>query len=106
MGLSRKGSEMSHTPGPRVVQAFDEAQMCVLGPACDGGRRELVGVFTGERRMDNAALDAAAPELLDALRNMVGMFDTPVVRRHYNSDFHREACESARCAIAKAEGRS
>jgi hypothetical protein len=68
-----------------------------------GARAPSVRVLDVRKRKLEAGL---APELLDALRNMVGMFDTPVVRRHYNSDFHREACESARCAIAKAEGRS
>jgi hypothetical protein len=62
---------MSHTPGPRLVYEFDEAQVCVLGPEYEGGKRDLVGVFTGEHRLDNATLDAAAPELLEALRRLL-----------------------------------
>ena len=62
---------MSHTPGPRSVQVFDESQVCVLGPMSDGGRRELVGVFTGDHGMDNAVLDAAATDLLDACKRAV-----------------------------------
>ena len=37
--------------------------------------------------------------LKEALENMVGMFDTPVVRMKFNSEFHILACESAREAL-------
>ena len=47
----------------------------------------------------------AAEDMLAALQNMVGMYDTPVARRKIDSDFHREACQSARDAIAKATGK-
>ena len=41
-------------------------------------------------------------EMLAALQNMAGMYDTPVSRLRIDSDFHREACQTARDAIAKA----
>lgn len=63
---------MSHTPGPRLVKQFDEVQVCVLGPEQANGRRELVGVFTGDRRMANATFDAAAPDLLEACELTIG----------------------------------
>ena len=51
-----------------------------------------------------AAMNATSPasEVIDALQNMLGMFDTPVVRRVFNSEFHQLACESARNAVIKA----
>lgn len=51
-----------------------------------------------------AQLFAAAPELLEALQNMIGAFDNPIVRRKLPSDFNSEAIQSARAAIAKALG--
>ena len=88
--------KMSHTSGPRLVQAFDEAQVCVLGPASDGGKRELVGVFTGEHRMDNAILDAVAPELL-AIANRF-------CERVESGEIHsRSTYAEFKAVIAKAE---
>jgi len=52
---------MNHTPEPRTVRNFDDAQVVVLSG------NKLVGVFTGPNLKRNAALDAAAPDLLDEL---------------------------------------
>lgn len=52
----------------------------------------------------NKALIAAAPELLEALQNMIGAFDNPIVRRKLPSTFNCEAIQSARAAINKALG--
>jgi len=51
-----------------------------------------------------AAMNATSPasEAIEALQNMLGMFDTPVVRRVFNSEFHQLACKSARNAVIKA----
>lgn len=57
---------MPHTPGPREARRFDDAQIIVLGPYFERGRRKLIGTFTGPDREANAALDAAAPALLVA----------------------------------------
>lgn len=46
----------------------------------------------------------AAPDLLEALQNMIGAFDNPIVRRKLPSDFNSEAIQSARAAISKALG--
>ena len=47
------------------------------------------------------------PELYDALKNVVGCFDTPIMRRRIGADsFALEALQIARDTIAKAEGRS
>lgn len=48
---------------------------------------------------DNARLIAAAPDLLEALRGLVGLFDDPTP---YDS---ATTINAARTAIAKAEGR-
>lgn len=52
----------------------------------------------------NAQLIAAAPELLEALQNMMGAFDNPIACRKLPADFNKEAILSARAAIAKALG--
>ena len=62
-------NETKHTPGPRHAKQFDGGRMIVLGPERDGGRQDLIGTFTGERRVANATLDAAAPDLLAACRD-------------------------------------
>ena len=61
---------MSHTPGPRLVKEFDAAQIVVLGPDQGNGTRELIATFTGQHRRANAVLDAAAPQLLEACRDI------------------------------------
>lgn len=53
---------------------------------------------------DDMALITAAPDLLEALQNMIGAFDNPIVRRKLPSDFNAEAIQSARAAISKALG--
>lgn len=53
---------------------------------------------------DDIALITAAPDLLEALQNMIGAFDNPIVRRKLPSDFNSEAIQSARAAITKALG--
>ena len=50
----------------------------------------------------NARLIAAAPELLEALQNMVGAFDTPVASRRISDNFSNECRDQARAAIEKA----
>lgn len=52
----------------------------------------------------DANLIAAAPELLEALLNIIGAFDNPIARRKLPSEFNSEAINSARKAIDKALG--
>lgn len=56
---------------PRIMKAFDEAQMVVFGPPFSGKQREMVGVFTGDNRVMNALLDSLAPELYEILKEIV-----------------------------------
>ncbi len=81
------------TPGPRQVRRFDSAQIVVLGAPRDG-RRELIGTFTGDNREENAALDAAGPDLLYELEQLVECVE--------GQGWHRSTTEAARAAIAKA----
>jgi hypothetical protein len=79
-----------HTPGPWRIGAYESGQMAV-----DGANGEQV---TGFIAPSDAILIAAAPELLEALRNIVS-----ASLRHglEESDF---VVEQARAAIAKATG--
>ena len=43
-------------------------------------------------------------ELVEALENMLGVFDTPIVRRKLGGSFADEARMSANAALAKAHG--
>lgn len=120
--------EMKHTPGPwryeigRVTPhatAFGFGVFPVKGRdgLPDGiSQRALTSgnlyehgnfeFFYGPEEIEaNARLIAAAPDLYDALRNMMGAFDNPVRRVNFASDFADEAINTARAAIAKAEGR-
>jgi len=89
-------SQAKHTPGPRTVLNFDDAQIVVLGPKDSDGRQELVGTFTGDNARGNATIDAAAPDLLAACEAII---------RYYESggrEPFQEAANLAREAIAKA----
>lgn len=47
------------------------------------------------------------PELYDAVKNLLGCFDTPIMRRRIGEDaFAMEALGYAREIVAKAEGRT
>jgi len=53
----------------------------------------------------NARLIADAPDLLEALQNMMGLFDNAVYRRKLAEDtLYSESIATARAAIAKAIG--
>lgn len=90
----------AHTPGPWIDQGcrrtlHGERRDIDIGPA--SGRR-VATVSTGV----DAALVAAAPELLAALRGLVGL-----ERRNLLKDRAAKAwIGAAEAAIAKAEGRS
>ena len=55
---------------------------------------------------NNARLISAAPELLEALQNIMGLYDTPIERRkRQNDSFYSDSINFARKAISKAEGK-
>lgn len=100
-------SETKHTPGN--WRAFESA-----------GYKGEWGVETDDRALVEAGeetilypshpkhlaeLVAAAPDLLAALQNLMGVYDTPLSRRRFpQDDFMREALENARSVIRKAGG--
>jgi hypothetical protein len=92
-----------YTPGPwKVTDDFEEMLVC------DERGEELVNVcnekfFTGEPlpAAENAALIAAAPDLLEALKTLADF-----ARANIGTMDMDDLCayEAARAAIAKAEG--
>jgi len=94
-----------HLPGPWTWK-----------PSSDGKSIEIVSMLScaldpgvwvdaaGEASEANARLVAAVPELLEALLNMIGMFDTPLARIRLSGLMYDEARESARAALQKARG--
>lgn len=92
----------AHTPGPWV--AYKNAGWCVRVPKA-GTLLVLGGVSEEppeEQAKANAHLIAAAPDMLAALSNIVGMVDGFAVPETALSP----EIEMARKIIAKAEGRS
>jgi hypothetical protein len=101
---------MSHTPGPWVI---DESRYGKHGPvsmlmvvAEKGGMPGLI-VNQGSvepRDYANARLVAAAPELLEAARKIVGIIDSYGCG-FYNQQQFIDGETMLRAAIAKAEGK-
>lgn len=87
---------MRYTPGPRLVNA-NGSPVCVVGPSLDGGMREIVGMFIGERRLANAILDSAAPDLLESCELMLGYGPGKMPDG-------RDTYDVMRAAVAKAKG--
>ena len=96
---------MKHTPGPWSVN--------VIGQHWNNKSLKHIEVTFGQDgecicdtvyNPSDANLIAAAPDLLEALQNMIGAFDNPIARRKLPSDFNSEAIQSAREAISKALG--
>ena len=90
---------MSYTPGPWVVHPLK----ATVDAAHDGGMLPICAMLwpTEERSEDetedNADLIAAAPDLLEALQELLDHVDAHCVTVG--------DCNQARAAIAKAEGR-
>ena len=88
-----------HTPGPWSFWA-DRNMRLQVGPSPNYTVAKMM-VTPIEGQQANASLLAAAPELLDALVQMVSVFlDTE--GRHGESE--NDAMDAARAAIAKATG--
>ena len=86
---------MSHTPMPwEYVQDGDEPYWSI-GMA---GQNPIAGNAMVYTREDDARLIAAAPELLEALKNVRRFFSLP------GNAIHQDAIRQAEAAIAKAEG--
>lgn len=99
-----------HTPGPFIVRppGHNGGNYCILAPEKENGWSSVVAILTPRNDMlveANAALFAAAPEMLEALKQAVSACPCSFKERDSG---HRIDC----CApvwldiIAKAEGRS
>ena len=89
-----------YTPGPYTLSGGGYVAICAMikGVSRQIGRSEVVGtpgVISDQECEANASLFAAAPELLDALKEAVDVIG--------DAEWRGEA--KARAAIAKAEGR-
>lgn len=87
-----------HTPGPWTLAGG------ITGQDENGMRSPIATISNSWRNREiddaNARLIAAAPELLEALRNISSVFEVMVGNKK------SDVLASARCAIAKAEGNS
>ena len=101
-------SERKHTPGPWIARRATGEDNCIATLASNsrGGiptclweiLPEAGHAMTTRQQAANARLIATAPELLDALTDLVGGCGKE------GDLFSSEAMEKARAAIAKAEG--
>ena len=105
---------MSHTPGPWHVGGKGNA---IVYADVEGGSYAVANAVTfhGQPNFEDAAnarLIAAAPDLLEALRKLVGLImdehgsgaDLLPVHHEFDPE-HYAAIREARASIAKAEGR-
>jgi len=94
-----------HTPGPWQLNHLDKTQVCDSDSKSRGCSPIAFVAPIGplDERRANARLIAAAPDLLDALLNMRGLFDTPIYRRKLADDeLYIESIKQLRAAIAAA----
>ena len=97
----------THAPGPWEIGPDGRSIKNVYGSrSCDDSQLWPVRVTgRGVNQLANARLIAAAPELLDALKDMVDIVSRNVDGRPGRDDA-AECWDRARDAIAKAEGRT
>ena len=89
-----------HTPGPWDQRYFDDAKVIVVGPKKgQGTKRTLVATLTGPEREANGNLLVAAPDLLEALSEVIDLFEWKE-----SGGPEEQAYDKAVAAIAKAEG--
>lgn len=96
-----------HTPGPWLVGDLSVSEIVGIN------REHICRIdglppdsswLDGERRIANAHLIAAAPELLDALKNALNVLDGVACGHLGTVQMESRAIKIARQAIAKAEG--
>jgi|SRR6185312_8733360 len=94
-----------HTPGPwQVVWLVGDADEHPT-EVCTSDPNHRVAFMTSNGRLADARLIAAAPELLDALRDMLAGWN--YIRQHHGDLYGvgwDRCADAARTAIAKAEG--
>ena len=100
----------AHTPGPWAVDSGEAlnvraphggivAQLHHLK-----GRHGMGGRLPGGEAVANARLIAAAPELLEALHQLIVVIGLTAIKYKSDLDILQEAVDEARAVIAKATG--
>jgi len=103
------------TPGPYTVETDSASGAIWIGSdtsgsegICDlyhfGPKDGAAKVWRKDNCEANAYLLATAPELYDAVLNLLGVLDTPIARRKLGGDFSAEAIAGARAVLAKVRG--
>jgi hypothetical protein len=87
-----------HTPELPTFREIAQHRISDAGPR-DKTINIKVAIGTARMMVESEAAKESA--MVAALENMLGMFDTPVVRRRFNSEYHLEACASARAALGR-----
>ena len=86
-------------------EAVQDRGLTIFVVPKDDHPRCICEVHTGDPK--DAHLIAAAPDMLEALANMLGAFDNPIVRRKLGAGgIKPEAIRTAKAAIEKAWGKS
>lgn len=87
----------AHTPGPWTIIQLPSADYRI--DAKQGPIHVCPAIAHG---LDDARLIAAAPDLLEALQNLVPRFHSSIVHSGTDPEFADLAVEHARAAIVKA----
>lgn len=96
-----------HTPGPWRVGPYPghvESMDGRLVAGCMGRQSAKDSDDTNAVNEANARLIAAAPELLEALEDVMERFGTQLRLQGYGREFKEEMLDKARAAIAQAKG--
>lgn len=104
--MSHTNSKNNHTPGPWYVEKTDADRFIIIDKECEGRICDVLDVckeFGPERQKANAALIAAAPDMLEALESLLRVADI-VMKKQGSIDCSIR--HNARQALAKARGES
>lgn len=89
-------NKTQHTPGPWTVTTWHATQHAEINNSENKSIADVWGIdITADEMTANAALIAAAPELLTALENVLDC---------ENYEYHEPNYDDIRAAIAKAKG--
>ena len=104
-GLSAAGGHAmsEHTPGPWRTNGEGVFRDCI------GGVAQIAHIgsaaYGDDEKSSNAALIAAAPDMLAELEDMTDVAEKAIIASGTDSEFAAIRVERARAAIAKAKGR-
>lgn len=93
-------SESKTTPGPWEAVGESDGRICILG--IGDYEYPIASVYPNDSKDADAALIAAAPDLLEACVRMLDSWTLTCEKAPYQQ---REAIAAIRAALAKARGR-